>query len=54
MKIQLEFTLDQLNVLLRLLDNGPHGSVRQMIDYIITETTRQQQMAQAAPAEAGE
>lgn len=48
MKIQLEFTIEQLNVLLRMLDSGPHASVRQIIDYIIAETTRQQQSAQPA------
>lgn len=45
--IQLQFTIEQLNVILRHLDQGAHGAVRQLIDYIIGEANRQQQEAQA-------
>lgn len=47
--IQLSFTVEQLNTILRCLDAAPHGQVRQLIDVIIAETTRQQQQAQAQP-----
>lgn len=41
--ITLSFTIEQLNVVLRHLDAGQHGNVRQLIDYIVSEAQRQQQ-----------
>lgn len=42
------FTTDQLNTILRMLDQLPHGQVRQVIDYIMTEANRQMAQAQTA------
>lgn len=41
--ITLTFSLEQINVILRHLDAGAHAQVRQLIDFIITETNAQQQ-----------
>ena len=41
MKDTFTFTADQLNTMLRMLDQMPHGQVRQVIDFIITEVNRQ-------------
>lgn len=41
--IQLTLTIEQINTVLRCLDSAPHGQVRQLIDLIINEATRQQQ-----------
>lgn len=41
--IQFTFTIEQINTILRCLDAAPHSQVRQLIDLIIAETTRQQQ-----------
>lgn len=49
--IQLAFTIEQLNIILRSLDQMPHAQVRQVIDLIITEANKQQQMAQEAAPE---
>lgn len=40
--IQLTFTIEQINTILRCLDAAPHGQVRQLIDVILNEVTRQQ------------
>lgn len=44
-----EFTMEQVNIILRHLDMGAHREVRPMIDLIITETNRQQQEQQSVP-----
>lgn len=41
MKDTFTFTADQLNTMLRMLDQMPHGQVRQVIDFILTEVNRQ-------------
>lgn len=50
--INLTFTVEQLNIVLRHLDAGSHGQVRQLIDYILTEAQKQQQSQpmEVAPA----
>lgn len=45
--ITITFTIDQLNIVLRALDQMPHAQVRQTIDLIISEAQRQQQKAEA-------
>lgn len=40
------FTTEQLNAILRMLDQLPHGQVRQVIDFIIGEVNKQQAAAQ--------
>jgi hypothetical protein len=52
MNITLTLTIEQLNVILRHLDQGKHAEVRQLMDIIITEANAQAQAAQQAPAEA--
>lgn len=52
MNVTITFTVDQLNIILRSLDQMPHAQVRQVIDMIITEANRQQQEAQQPKAEA--
>lgn len=52
MNITLTFTIEQLNVILRHLDQGKHSEVRQLMDLIITEANAQTQAAQAAAQEA--
>jgi hypothetical protein len=47
--ITLSFSLEHINIILRHLDAGAHGQVRQLIDLIIAETNAQQQ-AHMAPA----
>lgn len=54
MNITLTFTIDQINAILRALDSAPHGQVRQIVDTIISEATKQQQAAQAAAVAARE
>ncbi len=54
MNITLSLTIEQINTILRALDGAPHGQVRQIVDTIITEATKQQQAAQAAIAAARE
>lgn len=51
MNITLTFTIDQLNVILRHLDQGKHSEVRQLMDLIISEAQAQSQAAQAAAQE---
>ena len=51
MNITLTFTIDQLNVILRHLDQGKHSEVRQLMDLIISEAQAQSQAAQADAAE---
>jgi hypothetical protein len=46
--VNFTFTTDQLNTILRMLDQLPHGQVRQVIDYIMTEANRQMAQAQTA------
>lgn len=47
------FTLEQVNTLLKSLDHQPHGAVRGLIDFILTETTRQQEEFKAKQQPAG-
>lgn len=49
--IQLNFTIEQLQIILRGLDQLPHGASRQIIDYIVTEANRQQQEAKQEAAQ---
>jgi len=39
----LSLNIDQVNVILRQLDAGPHAQVRQLIDVIIQQVQAQQQ-----------
>jgi hypothetical protein len=48
MNITLTFTIEQLNLILRHLDQGKHGEVRPIMDFIISEANAQSQAAQAA------
>jgi hypothetical protein len=52
LNITLTFNIEQLNVILRALDQMPHAQVRQVIDLIVTEANAQQQAAQRAQMEA--
>lgn len=52
MNITLSFTVEQLNVILRHLDQGRHAEVRQLMDLIISEANAQTQAAQVAAQEA--
>lgn len=45
MNITLTLTIDQVNMILRCLDQAPHAQVRQLFDYIIAEASAQQQKA---------
>ncbi len=52
MDFNLKLTGDQINVILRLLDQGPHNQVRGVIDDIIGQVQRQEvdaRQAQATP-----
>lgn len=51
MNITLSFTIEQLNVILRHLDQGRHSEVRQLMDLIITEANAQTQAAQSGAQE---
>ncbi|MFN7323044.1 MAG: hypothetical protein ACK5SP_02105 [bacterium] len=42
MNFKLQFTIEQINIILRGLDMRPHGEVRQLLDYIINEVNSQQ------------
>lgn len=44
-------SMEQVNVILRQLDRGEHGQVRQLIDQIISEVSVQQKSAQSAQSE---
>lgn len=49
------FTTEQMNTILRMLDQLPHGQVRQIIDFIMTEVNKQlaaPQGEQQKPADA--
>lgn len=48
MNITLTFTVEQLNLILRHLDQGKHAEVRQLMDFIIGEAQAQSQAQQAA------
>ena len=54
MNITLTFTIEQLNVILRHLDQGKHSEVRQLMDLIVTEANAQTQAAQQAQQVAAE
>lgn len=43
MSFTLTFNIEQINTILRGLDMRPHGEVRQVLDYIISEVNKQQQ-----------
>lgn len=47
MQFNLNLTIEQVNTILRALDQQPHSTVRQTIDYIISEVNAQQQVAQS-------
>lgn len=49
--IQLQFTIEQLKVILHGLDQVPHGASRQIIDYIVMEANKQQEQAKQESAE---
>lgn len=48
MQITLTFNIEQINVILHSLDNGPHKEVRPLIDFIITEANAQREAFAAA------
>lgn len=52
MNFQITLSMEHVNVILRALDSQPHGSVRQVIDYLIAEVNAQQTVIQRAAAEA--
>lgn len=39
------FTTEQMNTILKMLDNLPHGQVRPVVDYVLAECNKQ--MAEA-------
>lgn len=43
MKFTLTFDIEQINLILRALDSGPHKDVRPLIDYILTEANAQKE-----------
>jgi hypothetical protein len=51
MNITLTFTIEQLNIILRHLDQGKHAEVRPLMDFIISEANAQTQAAQVAAQE---
>lgn len=51
MKFVLELDLEQVNVILRQLDHGPHGLVRPLIDQLISDVAMQQAKAKAEASE---
>jgi len=52
MNFQITLSMEHVNIILRALDSQPHGSVRQVIDYLIAEVNAQQTTLQRATAEA--
>ena len=52
MQFNLSLTIEQINTILRALDQQPHAAVRQTIDYVISEVNAQQQAAAAAAQQA--
>lgn len=44
------FTIEQVNLILRHLDQGKHSEVRQLMDLIITEANAQAQAKQGGSA----
>jgi len=51
-KLDLKLDLNRVNALLNLLDTGPHGLVRPIIDNIVLQAQEQEKAAQAAAAAA--
>ena len=51
-KLDLKLDLNGVNALLNLLNNGPHGLVRPIIDDIVLQAQEQEKAAQAAAAAA--
>lgn len=45
----LTLSIEQINVILRSLDQGPHAQVRQLIDAIIAEVNAQQAKQATVP-----
>jgi hypothetical protein len=45
MEFKLTLNTDQINTVLRQLDQGPHAQVRAVIDYIIQQVNSQQPAA---------
>lgn len=46
-KLDLKLDLNGVNALLNLLNNGPHGMVRPIIDDIVLQAQEQEKAAQA-------
>lgn len=42
-KISLEFTVDDVNILFKALDELPHKIARRVVDYILSESQKQLQ-----------
>jgi hypothetical protein len=51
-KLDLKLDLNGVNALLNLLNTGPHGLVRPIIDDIVLQAQEQEKAAQAAAAAA--
>ncbi len=51
-KLDLKLDLNGVNALLSLLNTGPHGLVRPIIDDIVLQAQEQEKAAQAAAAAA--
>lgn len=51
-KLDLKLDLNGVNALLNLLNTGPHGLVRPIIDDIVLQAQEQEKAAQAAQAAA--
>ena len=49
-KLDLKLDLNGVNALLNLLNTGPHGLVRPIIDDIVLQAQEQEKAAQAAAA----
>lgn len=48
MNFTLTLSIDEVNLILRSLDNGPHREVRPLFDRIISDVAMQQNLARAA------
>lgn len=51
-KLDIKLDLNGVNTLLNVLNNGPHGVVRSIIDDIVLQAQEQEKAAQAAAAAA--
>lgn len=50
MNFSIALTADQINIVLRMLDQGPHAQVRQVIDSILAQVQQQQNAGSTHPA----